>query len=647
MTRARMLFAGSILALLAFAAAAQEPQPARISATFLAADGGVDLDFAWRSISGDGAQFQSPELDDAGWIAVNPRLTSSDLPPGRWTGVGWFRRHLLIDPSLQRRPVALRIAAPGLATVYLDGRVVLSSSRHGAAPEIPSLRSDGCIIRFEGNRHVLAVRYEYPKNARRLPAGIGFRLSLGSAGFLPGNVEQPGWVAVLQGAVIALPIFLVLLHLALFAFDRSARENLFYAGEMLAFAVIVVREYRFNIVQGDIERQLLDHVNLGAPLIACMFGLLTYYAVRLHRFPRSWKLFVGSAAVLLIACYVLPGATEYIWMTYFLAVMLEVVRLERRGATRQREGGRFFIATLAVFGVAIVLQMFVNFGVFESVAGIRQVYLFGIFASAVGMSLYLARTLGQSRVIEAENARRSAELAQARELQLSMLPRELPRIAGLDIAATTLPATEVGGDYFDMRKGEDGSVLVAFGDATGHGLAAGIVVTAAKALFASLRADEPVGSLLGDCDAALRAMQIPTLRMCLALSRISPREVVVASAAMPPILIHRVSTGAIEELGVGGLPLGSRLTTRYAERRATLAPGDTLLFASDGFAELTNANGLQLGYGGVAAAFANVASLPTSSQIVEQLLGQATAYRGAIPQGDDITFIVVRVMRSS
>lgn len=641
------LSVAAILGALALSLSAQEPQPVRLLASYISQDSGVDLNFAWRFAPGDGAGFEASQFDDSRWVPVRPLLTDADLPPARWQGVGWFRRHLLIDPTLQGRPVAIRIVSAGVANVYLDGRLVLSHAQASAAPEIPSLRRDACVVTFEGTQHVLAVRYEYPKDVRRPATGIGFLLSLAIPASMPGTPDQPPWMPVLQGAIIALPVFLVLLHLALFAFDRKARENLFYAGEMLAFAVIVLREYRTSIFQGDAELHFLDQYALGVPLVAVTFGLLTYYAVRVKSYPRTWRPFVAAAVILFVACYAVPKASEYIWMMYFFAVIAEVIRLERSDRVHRREGTQFFIVTFAVFCVAIILQMFVNFRVFDSVAGTRQVYLLGVFASAIGMSLYLARTVGRSRVVEAENARKSAELAQARDLQLSMLPRELPRVPALDVAAVTMPAAEVGGDYYDVRAAGEGTLLFAFGDATGHGLAAGIVVTAAKALFASLRVEDPPGTLLGGCDAALRSMQLPSLRMCLTLARVSRDRIVVASAAMPPILIHRSRTDVVEELGVGGLPLGSRLTAPYEERSAALEPGDTLLFASDGFAELVNAEGQQLGYDGVAAALleATSTSSPTemiATEIMMNLVKKASAYRGVVPAGDDITFVVVR-----
>ena len=71
----------------------------------------------------------------------------------------------------------------------------------------------------------------------------------------------------------------------------------------------------------------------------------------------------------------------------------------------------------------------------------------------------LASTLGQSRIYEAENERKTRELTQARDLQLSMLPGEMPRLPGLDVAAATQTAAEVGGDYYDVKPAGDGALL--------------------------------------------------------------------------------------------------------------------------------------------------------------------------------------------
>jgi len=115
-------------------------------------------------------------------------------------------------------------------------------------------------------------------------------------------------------------------------------------------------------------------------------------------------------------------------------------------------------------------------------------FVFGIFAFD---RIQRARVKAQERrkaeitILEAENERKSQELEEARELQLSMLPKELPQLPYLDIAVYMQTATEVGGDYYDFHVGLDGTLTVVIGDATGHGMKAGTMVTAAKSLFRS------------------------------------------------------------------------------------------------------------------------------------------------------------------
>jgi serine phosphatase RsbU (regulator of sigma subunit) len=116
----------------------------------------------------------------------------------------------------------------------------------------------------------------------------------------------------------------------------------------------------------------------------------------------------------------------------------------------------------------------------------------------------------------------------------------------------------------------------------------------------------------------------------------------VCSAAMPPVLIWRASTGTVEELVSAGLPLGGGLSPGYQERNTALATGDTLLFATDGLAETLDPEGNQLGYEGAADALRRAAGAP-ASEVVDRLMATAAAWRREREQGDDVTFVVVRV----
>ena len=173
--------------------------------------------------------------------------------------------------------------------------------------------------------------------------------------------------------------------------------------------------------------------------------------------------------------------------------------------------------------------------------------------------------------MEAENRRKTSEIEAARALQLSMLPTALPAVAGLETAAAMITASEVGGGLLRFSN-RLRTAVSSWPSATppGTGVAAGLMVTAVKALFSTLGGGESLPAMLAECDRVLRGMQARPLHMCLTLARVTPRAVTICSAAMPPVLIHRAGSGEVEELGLGGRPIGSRLAGGWseAERRA-------------------------------------------------------------------------------
>ena len=133
--------------------------------------------------------------------------------------------------------------------------------------------------------------------------------------------------------------------------------------------------------------------------------------------------------------------------------------------------------------------------------------------------------------------------------------------------------------------------------------------------------------------------------MALVLARIDGDRLTIASAGMPPLLIHRAAGSRVEEIAFSSTPLGT-LGSEYDQREVALAAGDTLLFMTDGFPELTNAFGQQLGYVAAAEAFANVAG-GGAQDVIDGLVAQVREWHGDQPPNDDITFVVVRVRRTA
>src|SRR5262249_28028937 len=151
------------------------------------------------------------------------------------------------------------------------------------------------------------------------------------------------------------------------------------------------------------------------------------------------------------------------------------------------------------------------------------------------------------------NEQRARELAEARQLQLSMLPRTIPQLPHLEIAAYMKPATEVGGDYYDFHLSDDGTLTVAVGDATGHGLKGGTVVTATKSLFNHLAQEANIPAIFQQSSRALKLMNLRSLFMAMTIIKVKGHELTFSSAGMPPVLIYRAEQKRVEEVSLAGI----------------------------------------------------------------------------------------------
>src|SRR5262245_42913963 len=244
--------------------------------------------------------------------------------------------------------------------------------------------------------------------------------------------------------------------------------------------------------------------------------------------------------------------------------------------------------------------------------------------------------------LEAENEQRARELEEARQLQFSMLPRSIPQLPHLDIAAYMKPATEVGGDYYDFHLADDGTLTVAVGDATGHGLKAGTVVTAMKSLFRTFAAEPEIVPVFNQSSRVLKEMNLRSLFMGLTMIKLNGGRMKISSAGMPPVLIYRAETGLVEEVLIKAMPLGSVSGYPYRERELTLGCGDVVILMSDGLPERFNYAGEMFDYSRTKESLARVAAL-APSEIIESLVGAGEAWAEGRPQDDDMTFVALKV----
>jgi serine phosphatase RsbU (regulator of sigma subunit) len=204
------------------------------------------------------------------------------------------------------------------------------------------------------------------------------------------------------------------------------------------------------------------------------------------------------------------------------------------------------------------------------------------------------------------------------------------------------PATEVGGDYYDFHVGIDGTLTVVIGDATGHGLKAGSVVTATKSLFNAFADEKNIGQIFGRTSKALKKMNLRGLFMAMAMLKIRDNRVTISVAGMPPMLIYRAETGEIEEIAIRAIPLGSITNFVYQERELLLSSGDVLVLMSDGFQEMFNAAGEMLADDEAKKVLAENAHLPPQ-EIINRFVQVGESWAGTRPPDDDVTFVVLKV----
>ena len=263
-------------------------------------------------------------------------------------------------------------------------------------------------------------------------------------------------------------------------------------------------------------------------------------------------------------------------------------------------------------------------------------------AGQTAMALENSRLIEQKIELEAQNEQRAKELEEARQLQLSMLPKKVPSLPHLDIAAFMKTATEVGGDYYDFHVSEDGTLTIAVGDATGHGLRAGMMVTATKSLFNELVREPDLPELMRRCSRALKAMNLRGLFMALTIVRINGNRLTITSAGMPAALLYRAAEQRVEELLFKSMPLGSITNYVYKQQDATMDAGDVLVLLSDGLPERFDAQGEMLGDDAAVRVLCETARM-SPAEIIQRLVQSGDDWGGARPQDDDATFVVVKM----
>jgi sigma-B regulation protein RsbU (phosphoserine phosphatase) len=235
------------------------------------------------------------------------------------------------------------------------------------------------------------------------------------------------------------------------------------------------------------------------------------------------------------------------------------------------------------------------------------------------------------------------ELQIAREVQERLLPRAAPSIPGLDVVGLCVPAREVGGDLFDYLALPGGQWAIAVGDVAGKGVSAALIMAGLQASVRGLSADgiADLPELMTRLN-RLTYDSTPSNRFAtfqLGVFDPSSRAMRLCSAGHNPAL-HVGRNGELRWLRPRGVGLGLTRQTRYEQMEVALAPGDLMVFYTDGVTEAMNGSRELFGEGRLAAWARSAGDLP-AMDLARDLAAQVAAFAGAEPQHDDITIIVV------
>jgi sigma-B regulation protein RsbU (phosphoserine phosphatase) len=289
----------------------------------------------------------------------------------------------------------------------------------------------------------------------------------------------------------------------------------------------------------------------------------------------------------------------------------------------------------------------------------------------------LARAISEHAAVQIENAllqqdriaqtRLETEMQMARRVQTNLLPKALPRIPGVDLYASTRPASHVGGDYFDFVAVSADSTVFLVSDVSGKGMSAALVMTMTRTMvrtilrsmvrqvpeYAGARHHDARTSGPGAFPQPASLLALVNDAMFQDLTELSmfatafvaqyhhpSRRLSYANAGHSPV-IYMPAGSRPKLLEAGSPPIGVAPALAYAERALTLGPGDLLVAASDGFNEARNADDEMFGLERLLCCVEDCAHL-SAEAMGRALFAAVEAFRDGDLQEDDQTLVIAK-----
>jgi len=309
-------------------------------------------------------------------------------------------------------------------------------------------------------------------------------------------------------------------------------------------------------------------------------------------------------------------------------------------------------------------QMLIRAGVVLTVPMFLKDYLVGFINVGPKMSgkvysqedINLLATVAGQAAISIDNARLhkseiqqervKEELQMARKIQQGLFPKENPQVPGLDISGISIPASSVGGDYYDFIQLAPDKILAVVADVSGKGMSAALYMSKIQGMvqLAAHMYDTPKAMLTNINRRIFEGLDRKSfITMILALFDLSAGEVRICRAGHNKALVG--TNGKIKSLEGGGIGLGLErgpiFENAIEEVVINIKPGSVFLFYTDGITESMNDRKQQLGEEAVAELLKNNRG-SSATQIQSAILEKVNNFRGTAEQHDDVTMVVVK-----
>lgn len=247
----------------------------------------------------------------------------------------------------------------------------------------------------------------------------------------------------------------------------------------------------------------------------------------------------------------------------------------------------------------------------------------------------------------AEGKRMHKELSVGSDIQRRIIPKTMPAIPGITLFGNMRPASEIGGDSFDIVQTPQGNHYIYVGDVTGHGVPAALIMMMVNTIIRTFSETYASGyDLIVNTNRILKQRIEPRRFMTCVLLRWNAQEqkLYYTGAGHEHILIFRKNQNACEVRQTGGIALGmiADISKIVKEESIPFEPGDTVVLYSDGIIEAKNMTGEMFGLGRLKAAVEQYAATSTPEELFTNISKDFGIFVGEQIQEDDITLIALR-----